>query len=103
MGYAGGTMFSYSTSAVSGNGATIGGFVGFDAAGGMHHALWDLDTSGISDPHQGAGNIPDDSGIKGVTDAQLRSGLPKGFDPNVWGQSPNVNNGYPYLLANPPQ
>jgi hypothetical protein len=29
--------------------------------------------------------------------------LPEGFDPNVWRSDPNINNGYPYLLANPPQ
>jgi len=30
------------------------------------------------------------------------SGLADGFDPHIWRQSPNINNGYPYLLANPP-
>jgi hypothetical protein len=28
--------------------------------------------------------------------------LPPGFDPKIWAQSSNINNGYPYLLANPP-
>ena len=32
----------------------------------------------------------------------MKSGLPDGFDPQVWGQDANINNGYPYLLANPP-
>ncbi len=45
----------------------------------------------------------DPPGITGLTDAQLKSALPAGFDPNVWGQNPNINNGWPYLLANPPQ
>jgi hypothetical protein len=66
-------------------------------------SYWDLDTSGISNPHQGAGDPLDDPGITGLTDAQLKSALPAGFDPNVWGQSASVNNGWPYLLANPPQ
>ena len=40
--------------------------------------------------------------LTGLTDAQLKSGLPAGFDPAVWGQSAGINNGYPYLLSNPP-
>jgi hypothetical protein len=40
--------------------------------------------------------------VIGMPDAQLKSELPTGFDPTVWGQDPNINNGYPYLLANPP-
>jgi len=46
--------------------------------------------------------MADDPGITGLTDAQLKSGLPTGFDPSVWAQSPSINNGYPYLIANPP-
>jgi hypothetical protein len=60
-------------------------------------------SKGVSDPSQGAGNIPNDPGITGVTDAQLKSGLPEGFDPKIWGSDPKINNGYPYLLANPPR
>jgi hypothetical protein len=33
---------------------------------------------------------------------QLKSGLPEGFDPHIWGSNPNIDNGYPYLPANPP-
>ena len=81
----------------------FGGFMGYDYDGaGNVAAYWDLDTSGISDPSQGAGNIANDPGITGLTDAQLKSGLPAGFDPKIWGQSASINNGYPYLLANPP-
>ena len=54
-------------------------------------------------PHDGAGNRKNDPGIHGTTDAELKAELPKGFDPKVWGQSPNINNGYPFLLSNPPQ
>jgi len=28
-------------------------------------------------------------------DVQLKSGLPDGFDPNIWGQDPNIDHGYP--------
>jgi hypothetical protein len=84
--------------------SVVGGVVGYDAtiSGSISKAYWDLD-KGVSNPSQGAGNIPNDPGITGLTDAQLKSGLPAGFDPNVWGQKPDINNGYPYLLANPPQ
>jgi len=81
-----------------------GGFLGRDATkDGPITDYWNLDTSGIDNPHQGAGQPLDDPGITGLTDAQLKSGLPAGFDPNVWGQSASINNGWPYLLDNPPQ
>jgi hypothetical protein len=57
----------------------------------------------VHNRHDGAANVPDQSGLTGLTDAQLKSGLPPGFDPKIWGQSPSINNGYPYLLSNPPQ
>jgi hypothetical protein len=84
--------------------AVVGGLVGNDqsASGNIANAYWDLDM-GISDPAQGAGNIEFDPGIIGLTDAQLKSSLPAGFDPKIWGQSPKINNGYPYLVANPPK
>src|SRR4029077_8462754 len=82
----------------------IGGLLGIDHANqGIGESYWDLDTSGVSQLSQGAGSPPNDPGITGLSDAQLKAGLPRGFDSNVWGQSAGVNNGYPYLLANPPQ
>jgi hypothetical protein len=45
-------------------------------------------------------NVP---GITGLTTAQFESALPSGFDPAIWGEKPNINNGYPYLLANAPR
>lgn len=94
----------YSIGPVSGGAAAfVGGLVGQDyTPGSLSSGDWDLDTSGISDPSKGAGSPPNDPGITGLTDAQLKSGLPAGFDPAVWGQSPAINNGYPYLLAVPP-
>ncbi|HSC18034.1 MAG TPA: hypothetical protein VLC74_03880 [Rhizomicrobium sp.] len=96
---------SYSVGHVTGgSGTLVGGLVGEDVSnsGNISDAYWDLDTSGVTDPSQGAGNIPNDPGITGLTDAQLKAALPNGFDPQVWGQNPNINDGYPYLLANPP-
>ena len=93
-----GVTSSYSTGFV-GHG---GGFVLRDDNQTISSSYWDLDTSGVSDPGQGAGNIANDPGITGLTDAQLKSALPSGFDPAIWAQNPSINNGYPYLLANPP-
>jgi len=81
----------------------VGGAIGIDSARSNNALYWDLSTSGISNPHQGAGQPLDDPGITGLTNAQLRSALPSGFDPTVWAQNVNINKGWPYLLANPPQ
>ena len=59
---------------------------------------WDIDTSGLSN---GCAN-DDCTGVTGLTDTQMKSGLPSGFDPAVWAQSPSINDGYPYLIENPP-
>jgi hypothetical protein len=88
---------SYSIGLVTGRGK-VGGFAGTNE-NGFNSDVWDLDTSGSSQG-TGDGNV---TGLTGLTDAQLKSALPAGFDPQIWGQSPSINNGYPYLLANPPQ
>lgn len=93
---------SYSTGMPSGTQLT-GGVIGIDAGNSCTSCYWDLDTSGVSDPSQGAGQPPNDPGITGLTTAQFLSGLPEGFDPSIWAQRPTVNGGYPYLLANPPE
>ena len=94
----------YSTGAVSGgSGASVGGLIGQDLADpGITNAYWDMDTSGVSNPAQGAGNIANDPGITGLSDAQLKSGLPAGFDKKVWKEKANFNGGYPYLIDRPP-
>jgi hypothetical protein len=97
--------YSYSTGAVTaGSNSYVGGVIGylnFDG-GYVGNLYWDLDTSGISDTSDGCGNPSSCQGVTGLTDAQLKSGLPAGFDTSVWGQSASINDGYPYLLANPP-
>jgi hypothetical protein len=97
--------FVYSTGGVIGNsGATVGGLIGQDIADpGITDAYWDLDTSGVSDPSRGAGNVENDSGIAGLTDIQLKSGLPAGFVSKGWTQRAEINSGYPYLIDNAPQ
>ena len=97
---------AYSTGAVSATGGgtrlLVGGSIGFDKTMSVQSSYWDLDASGISDPSQGAGSPANDPGITGLSDAALKSGLPSGFDPGVWGSNPAINGGLPYLLALPP-
>jgi hypothetical protein len=81
---------SYSTGLVTGNNS--GGLIGESAWNGLSSDYWDIDTS--QKRHSDGGT--------GLTDAQLKSGLPGGFDSAIWGQSPSINNGYPYLISNPP-
>jgi len=94
---------SYSIGHVRATKARIGGFAGTAPSSGMSDDYWDLDTSGIRNPSRGAGSPRNDPGITGLTTTQLQSGLPAGFDPSIWAESAGINNGYPYLLANPLQ
>ncbi|MDP3077503.1 S-layer family protein [Bradyrhizobium sp.] len=86
---------SYSTGFVSGA-SLVGGLVGFNNGGTTTNSYWDTQTSG--QPTSIAGGTA-------MTTTQLKSGLPVGFDPSVWGSSAAVNSSYPHLLwqaANPP-
>jgi hypothetical protein len=90
--------FVYSTGAVSaGSSSDVGGFAGENGPG-LTDAYWDTDTSGTTQA-VGKGNK---KGITGLTTAQFQSGLPQGFDPKIWTEKSGVNNGLPYLIANPP-
>jgi len=93
----------YSTGAVaSGSAAAVGGLIG--AAQGdqavLMNTYWDTDTSGQS---HGVGSDTGYPGVTGLTTAQLQSGLPTGFSDLIWAQDPGINNGFPYLLVDPPQ
>jgi GLUG motif-containing protein len=90
---------SYSIGVVTGRGR-FGGFVAKTglAGGEFTNVYWDIDTSGQKRACA-RGNC---SGIVGLSDAQMKSGLPDGFDPTIWGQDATINGGYPYLLADPP-
>ncbi len=80
---------SYSTGAVTGSvGGTFGGLVGFaTCCATTTNAYWDTQTSGQATSDSGTGQ----------TTAQLKTGLPAGFNPTIWGINPIVNAGYPYL------
>ena len=94
---------SYSTGFVTGgSGAMVGGLIGQDAADSKNTSTyWDLNSSGVSNPAQGAGNIQSDPGITGLTSEQFISGLPPGFNKH-WREKTKINYGYPYLIGNPP-
>lgn len=96
---------TYSTGAVTADRGSLGGLIGIDqsTAGHISSSYWDLETSGVGDPSEGAGNVANDPGITGLSTAQFQSGLPAGFDPSVWNEDGVTNGGYPYLIANPPK
>jgi hypothetical protein len=101
--YAHSISASYSIGTVSGT-TWAGGLIGGDFLGSnVKRTYWDMTTSGITDPGQGAGYPANDPGIKGLSDKKLKSGLPDGFNPKIWAESPSINGGLPYLIANPPQ
>jgi hypothetical protein len=78
---------------------TRGGFVGAISFNNtFSDNYWDKTAGG----HRGVGNAVSVAGIIGLTDDELKSGLPAGFDPTIWAQSATVNGGLPYLIANPP-
>jgi hypothetical protein len=94
---------SYSTGTVeNAGGGFVGGLIGSEAKQANSDDYWDTTTSGIADLSKGAGNFANDPGITGLTTAQLQSGLPAGFDPSIWSESPSINGGLPYLIATPP-
>ena len=99
---------SYSTTALQDIGHKnhdAGGLIGIDysTAGSDTSDYWDTTTSHIKNLKKGAGTPKNDPGITGLTTEQLQSGLPEGFDPTVWAENPKINNGLPYLIANPPR
>ncbi|HTT97447.1 MAG TPA: hypothetical protein VMF58_05320 [Rhizomicrobium sp.] len=98
------TSYAYSAGApIGGSNAYVGGLIGYaDVNSGVTDGYWDTTTSGITDLSQGAGNISNDAGITGLTTAELQSGLPAGFNSAIWAESASINDGLPYLLANPP-
>jgi hypothetical protein len=99
-GNGGAIVTSYATGTPTGGiGALNGGFAGeVQYSGATTNDDWDTTTSGA----QQAVGKGSSSGITGLTTKQLKSGLPAGFDPTIWAESKKINNGLPYLIANPP-
>jgi hypothetical protein len=90
---------SYSTGAVP-HGSDGGGFVCDLDFSDFSDDYWDTTTSGTRYGECYEANV---SGVTGLTNHQLRSGLPVGFDPTIWAEDKKINNGLPYLIANPPE
>jgi hypothetical protein len=95
------TCYSIGKVSSKGEGADIGGFIGVDdgLTDSASDCYWDTSTSGTGSG-TGEGNV---SGLTGLTTKQLQSKLPAGFDPSIWAQDKKINNGFPYLVANPPE
>jgi len=88
---------------IQASGAYIGGVIGYEySPGTTQDCYWDLQTTGVSNPAKGAGNEVNEGGLTGLSTEQFQSGLPPGFDPKIWTESPGINNGYPYLVSVPP-
>jgi hypothetical protein len=80
-----------------GKNTEIGGFDGYQE-GTASNSYWDTDTSGQK---QGSGD-GNETGLTGLTTQQFQSGLPAGFNPAIWAEDTSINNGFPYLINNPP-
>jgi hypothetical protein len=99
--YGGKIATSYATGALLAHRRpTGGGFLGevYEYTDTIADCYWDTTTSGTTTGIASGSS----TGITGLTSAQLQSALPTGFDPAIWTESPGVNNGFPYLIANPP-
>ena len=93
---------SYATGMVTaGSRSKVGGLIGdlIDPTTTVTNSYWDTTTSGIANASQGAGNVSDAPGITGLSSTQLEAGLPAGFSSTIWGETPSINGGLPYLLA----
>jgi hypothetical protein len=74
----------------------------FDYPPSLSDLYWDTTTNPLLPANQGMGSEPDYPGIVGRTTNQLKKKLPGGFASKVWARDPNINNGFPYLINNPP-
>jgi hypothetical protein len=91
---------SYAAGRVSASaGSAIGGFLGVQN-GTASSDYWDKTRNKKATNGVGSGH---GTGVEALTTRKLQSGLPTGFDSTIWAESPSINNGLPYLIANPPQ
>jgi hypothetical protein len=97
--YAAGEITSPSSGGCGVSTNCVGGLYGVEDGSNNHHVYWDKTTTGYD---VAAGNESSDPGTKGLTNNQLKAQLPKGFNKKIWAESPSINNGLPYLIANPP-
>jgi len=89
---------AYSVGHVQKGGTYVGGFVGDSPGDFNKFCYWDISTNkGLGAVGHG-GNY----GMTGLTTKKFQAHLPHGFDPRVWAENPSINDGFPYLIANPP-
>jgi hypothetical protein len=96
--YAAGTVTS-PDSGCANNTDCVGALYGIDNSTSNTKVYWDTTTSGVG---VAAGNESIDPGTKGLSNKVFTAGLPRGFSKKIWGETPGINNGLPYLIANPP-
>jgi hypothetical protein len=89
---------SYATGAMPA-GENSAGFLCFFEAVNVSYDYWDTSTTGTT---YGICLEKNYSKIVGLTTKQLKKELPPGFDTTIWALNPKINNGFPYLIANPP-
>jgi hypothetical protein len=77
----------------------VGGLYGMDNTNANTQVYWNTTTTHVG---VAAGNESSDPGTKGLSKKKFIAKLPKGFSRKIWAQSPNINDGLPYLIANPP-
>ncbi|HWA88711.1 MAG TPA: hypothetical protein VG889_01660 [Rhizomicrobium sp.] len=80
--------------------ARFGGVAG-NNSGTLGNVYWDMDYTGASETFGcGSGSC---AGATPLTHEQIQGAMPAGFDTSVWTRSAGVNDGYPYLIDNPPR
>ena len=89
---------AYSAGHVQTGGKYVGGFLGYNSGNSNTSCYWDTSTNKVQN---GVGQ-GSNSGVTGLTTSKFQAHLPKGFDPTIWAENPSINNGFPYLIANPP-
>jgi len=87
---------SYSTGSVSGVGDNLGGLIGLSEGASIFNSFWDINFSG---QETSAGDE-----IGKTTEEMKTQSTFSGWDfSTVWAINSNVNEGYPYLINNPPR
>jgi hypothetical protein len=105
-----GVFYSYATGAVTGGpNSFVGGLVG-DGIGLVYSYATGSSTGGTGSQVGALGGAYNTFGYPNasynvldsatsLTEGQLKSGLPAGFDPSIWGISSLINRGFPYLAG----
>jgi hypothetical protein len=85
-------------SGCNGSADCVGGLYGIDNTNNNTQVYWNT-TTGVG---VAAGNESSDPGTLELSNKKFVAKLPKGFSKKIWAANPGINNGLPYLNANPP-